>query len=115
MRIMLTILGEGRGHMTQALSVKEIVARAGHEVVSTVLGMGSHREVPPFFAGALQMPIARIPTLEFSFANNRKVSLPATLWSIAARVPRYYRAVRKLKAVVRETQPDVIINFFEPL
>ncbi|HLP76797.1 MAG TPA: glycosyltransferase family protein [Candidatus Paceibacterota bacterium] len=112
---MLNILGEGRGHMTQAIAVKEMVERAGHQVVCVVLGMGPHRQVPPFFASAMTMPIERIPTLDFSFKNNRNVSLPATLAGIVRQIPAYWRALRKLRNLVRRNEPDVIVNFFEPL
>src|SRR5438477_7716030 len=104
MKIMLSILGEGRGHMTQAMAVKEIVEQSGHQVVRTVLGMGSHRQVPPFFASAMKMPITRIPTLDFSLKNNRKVSLPATLARVVRKLPAYCRSVRELKGVVRESR-----------
>src|SRR5689334_13112122 len=115
MKIMLSILGEGRGHMTQAMAVKETVERAGHEVVRLVLGTASNRQVPPFFASAMKMPITQIPTADFSFKNNRKVSLRGTLIGIARKFPAYWRALRQLKTIVRESKPDVIINFFEPL
>jgi len=63
----------------------------------------------------MKMPITKIPTLDFSYKNNRKVNLPATLAGIVRKIPAYWRALRALKSVVRETQPDVIINFFEPI
>src|ERR1700687_5844552 len=115
MKIMLSILGEGGGHMTQAMAVKEMVETAGHQITSVVLGVGPHRQVPPFFASAMKMPITKIPTLDFSYKNNRKVSLPATLAGIVRKIPTYWRGVHTLKALVRESRPDVIINFFEPL
>jgi UDP-N-acetylglucosamine:LPS N-acetylglucosamine transferase len=101
--------------MTQAMAVKETVERAGHEVVRLVLGTSLHRLVPPFFASAMKMPITQIPTLDFSFKNNRKVSLWGTVAGIVRKLPAYWRALRQLKAIVRESRPDVIINFFEPL
>src|SRR5277367_2599831 len=115
MKIMLSILGEGRGHMTQAMAVKEMVEKAGHQVTRVVLGMGSRRQVPPFFASAMKMPITKIATPDFSYKNNRKVNLPASLAGIARKIPAYWRGLRALQALVRESQPDVIINFFEPL
>src|SRR5215471_9115491 len=115
MKIMFCILGEGRGHMTQAIAAKEIVERAGHQVVSIVLGMGPHRQVPEFFASAMKMPIERIPTIEFAYKYNRKVNLPATLARVVRNIPAYWRALRKLKALVRQSQPDVILNFFEAM
>ena len=112
---MLCILGEGRGHMTQAIAAKEIVERAGHKVVSVVVGAGKNREIPAYFAQAMRMPIQRIPTLDFTFKNNRKVDLPATVAAVVRRLPEYVGAIRKLKAVVREARPDVILNFFEAI
>jgi uncharacterized protein (TIGR00661 family) len=63
----------------------------------------------------MKMPVTLIPTLDFSFKNNRNVSLPATLAGILRKLPAYWRGVQKLKAVVAASQPDVILNFFEPL
>src|ERR1051326_4042168 len=115
MKIMFCILGEGRGHMTQAIAVKEIVERAGHEVVSVVVGAGRAREIPGFFAEAMRIPVENIPTLDFAFKNNRKVDLLATAISVVRRLPEYVRAIRKLKTIVRERKPDVILNFFEAM
>ena len=115
MKIMLSVLGEGRGHMTQAMAVKEMAEKAGHQVTNVVLGLGQNRAIPPFFASAMQVPITQIPTLDFSYRDNRKVNMPATMAGIARRLPAYWRAVGALKAAVREHQPDVIINFFEPV
>src|SRR5580704_3966520 len=115
MKIMLSILGEGRGHMTQAIAVKEMVEKAGHQVTKVVLGLGPHRQAAPFFASAMKMPITRISTPDFASRNNRKVSMPATLAGIAGQLPAYLRGLRTLKTAVRESQADVIVNFFEPL
>lgn len=101
--------------MTQAMAVKEMVEKAGHQVTGVVLGLGEHREVPPFFASAMKVPITKIPTLDFAYKDNRKVNLPATLAGILRKIPAYWRGLRALKAAVRESQPDVIINFFESL
>ena len=48
MKIMFSVLGEGRGHMTQAIAVKEMVEKAGHQVTHVVLGVGPHREMPSY-------------------------------------------------------------------
>jgi len=101
--------------MTQAIAVKDMVERAGHQVTNVVLGMGQNRQVPSFFSSAMKLPITRIPTLDFSYKDSRKVNLPATLSGIARNIPTYRRGVQTLKAVVRENRPDVIVNFFEPL
>jgi uncharacterized protein (TIGR00661 family) len=112
---MLSILGEGRGHITQAIAVKEMVEKAGHQVVRVVLGVGPHRQAAPYCASAMKMPMTQISTPDFACKNNRQVSLSASLAGIARQLPAYWRSLRALKAAVRESRPDVIVNFFEPL
>jgi len=112
---MFSVLGEGRGHMTQAMAVKEMVEKAGHQVVCVALGMGTNRTPPPYFASAMRMPITTMPTLDFSYKNNRSVNLPGTLAGVMRKIPTYSRGLEALQAVVHQQRPDVIINFFEAL
>ena len=63
----------------------------------------------------MKIPVTQLPTLEFKYKNNRSVSNTATLLGVFGKLPIYLRILRQLDAIVRETQPDVIINFFEPL
>jgi uncharacterized protein (TIGR00661 family) len=112
---MLSILGEGRGHMTQAMAVKEMVEKAGHEITCVALGMGPNRTAPPYFVAAMGAPSAIIPTLDFSYKNNRSVNLPGTLAGVVRKIPAYRSGVRALQALVHQHRPDLIINFFESL
>jgi uncharacterized protein (TIGR00661 family) len=63
----------------------------------------------------MKMPITKISTPDFASKNNRAVHVPGTLAGIARQLPAYWRGLRALKAAVRESQADVIINFFEPI
>jgi uncharacterized protein (TIGR00661 family) len=63
----------------------------------------------------MKMPITKISTPNFSFKNNRKVSLLASLAGVARSIPAFWRGLRTVKALVRKDRPDVILNFFEPL
>jgi uncharacterized protein (TIGR00661 family) len=101
--------------MTQAMAVKEMAEKAGHEVRCAALGLGPKRSAPSYFAEAMKIPIVAIPTIDFSFKNNRSVNLPGTVASVAGRIPAYRRGLRALQALVDEHRPDVIVNFFEPL
>jgi len=112
---MLSVLGEGRGHMTQALGVKEIVEKAGHQVVSVAVGMAANRNPPDYFLKAIGMPVAQVRTLQFRFKNNQQVDLAGTFLGVVRSTPSYRRGVDVLKSLVKETRPDVIVNFFEAL
>src|SRR5580698_839731 len=115
MKMMLCVLGEGRGHMTQAMAVKEMADAAGHQLVAVTLGVSSHRPVPGYFESAMKLPVRQLPTLEFKYKNNRSVSNSATLLGVLAKLPKYAGLVRQIEAIVRETKPDIILNFFEPI
>lgn len=115
MKIMFCVLGEGRGHMTQAMAVKEMAEAAGHQVVAVTLGVSAHRSIPEYFSSAMKIPVRPLPTLEFKYKNSRAVSNTATLLGVLGSLPKYFGLIRQLDAIVRETQPDVIINFFEPV
>lgn len=115
MKMMFCVLGEGRGHMTQAMAVKEMAEAAGHQIVAVTLGVSAQRPMPAYFASAMKMPVRQLPTLEFKYKNNRAVSNTATLLGVFGNLPKYRRILRQLDDLVRETQPDLIINFFEPV
>jgi uncharacterized protein (TIGR00661 family) len=115
MKIMFCVLGEGRGHMTQAMAVKEMAEAAGHQVVAVTLGVSAQRPMPAYFASAMKIRVRQLPTLEFKYKNNRSVSNTATLLGVFGQLPKYFRLLRQLDAIVAETQPDVILNFFEPI
>jgi uncharacterized protein (TIGR00661 family) len=63
----------------------------------------------------MKTTIRPLPTLEFKYKNSRAVSNTATLLGVFGNLPKYLRLVRALDEIVRETQPDVILNFFEPV
>ena len=115
MKMMFCVLGEGRGHMTQAMAVKEMADAAGHQVVAVTLGVSSHRPMPKYFESAMKLPVQQLPTLEFKYKNSRAVSNTATLFGVLVNLPKYARLIRRLDEIVRAAKPDVIINFFEPI
>ncbi len=63
----------------------------------------------------MKMSVRQLPTLEFKYKNNRSVSNGATLLGAFFKLPKYYHLLRQFDEIIRETQPDVILNFFEPL
>ncbi len=63
----------------------------------------------------MKTPVRQLPTLEFKYKNSRAVSNTATLLGVFGRLPKYFRILRQLDAIVCEVKPDVILNFFEPI
>jgi uncharacterized protein (TIGR00661 family) len=101
--------------MTQALAVHEILSSSGHELVGVVAGRNSQRSLPEFFARGFPVPVQCLPSPGFVFQHSRSVNVPGTVWQTARNLGRYRRSLIELRSIIRETRPDVIVNFFEPL
>lgn len=51
MRYLFIVQGEGRGHLTQAISLKQMLEHNGHEVVAVMVGKSKKTSTPRFFPG----------------------------------------------------------------
>ena len=45
MKYLFIVQGEGRGHLTQAISLSQMLRRQGHEVVEVLVGTRSYRQI----------------------------------------------------------------------
>lgn len=66
MKFLFIVQGEGRGHLTQAITLEEILRRNGHEVVEVLVGKSSSRRLPGFFNRNIHAPVkrfVRLPTV----------------------------------------------------
>src|SRR5262245_37181972 len=87
MRILFTVQGEGRGHLTQALAVQQSLSRLGHELVAVVAGRNSVRALPEFFRRSFEVPVIELPSPGFVFRDHRSVALAATLGRALRELP----------------------------
>src|SRR5581483_663595 len=115
MKVMFTVQGEGRGHMTQAMAMAEMLQRRGHQVSAVMAGANQTRSLPPFFEQAFSVPVRRIASPGFSLKQSRAISLPRSLAHIVAHLPEFRRSLALIDETIREVQPDLILNFLEPL
>ncbi len=97
------------------MAVREMVEAHGHQVVGVVVGVNPKRSLPSFFQSSMPVPVATVPTIELIYSNDRSVNLPATLGAGLLNARRHSRSLKQLATLIRDCQPDLIINFFEPL
>lgn len=48
MRVLFIVQGEGRGHLTQAISMEKLLRSNGHEVVEVLVGKVNPEDSPVF-------------------------------------------------------------------
>ena len=54
MKYLFIVQGEGRGHMTQAMTLERMLLDRGHEVVGIMVGKSPIRKVPEFLPHLLR-------------------------------------------------------------
>lgn len=101
--------------MTQALAMRELLTRCGHEIVAVLVGGDAARPLPEFFTSAFDQPVVRLTSPGFHFRRARGVFLPATMWTLLKSLRGCRRSLAVIEETLRRTQPDLVINFLEPL
>lgn len=108
------VQGEGRGHLTQAVSLAQILQKNGHEVVQVLVGVSAGRGLPPFFTEQLQVPIQTFDSPHL-LMGKKGISFIKTISYHIFRFKRYWRSLSKINKIVKHQQPDVIVNFYDVL
>lgn len=116
MRVLFLIQGEGRGHLTQALSLNQMLKQAGHDVVGAIVGITAERDVPTFFSSAFTAPITPVfsPGLVYNTRTNALEPFKTTLKAIRTVRP-FWRSLKQVRDMIETEQPDVVVNFYEML
>jgi len=114
LRFLFFIQGEGRGHQTQALALHGILTRAGHEVVAAIVGTTDGRGIPALLREGLPVPMTEVPSPALIYSGKTKaLAVRKTLRKNFVRIPAYWRAGKTIHAILENTRPDVLVNFYE--
>ena len=74
------VQGEGRGHLTQAISVYEMLVSRGFKIHAVLVGSSQRRELPEFFKKKISVPIIPFQSPNFTTdPRNKSIRLGATL------------------------------------
>lgn len=116
MRYVFIVQGEGRGHMTQAITLERLLRERGHEVMRILVGRSPGRKLPEFFTRAVQAPVMQFDSLNFMpSADKRKPDMMNTVLFNSLNLHKYYPSMQLIKDEVRALKPDVVVNFYELL
>ena len=102
--------------MTQAISLFQLLTSSGHELVGVCIGKSSRREIPDFVKNALDCPVHSFDSPNFITDKKGKgILLGKTISHNLGLIPVFHKSLRKVHEIVRETKPDVILNFYDIL
>lgn len=116
MRFLFIVQGEGRGHFTQALTMKELLHRRGDEVVGVLVGKSESRQLPEFFVRKIGVPVWTFASPNFlPTAQNKRPGLIKSVCANMGSIPAFARSMRMIRRKIGEVEPDMVINFYELL
>ncbi|EPR68319.1 glycosyltransferase family protein [Cyclobacterium qasimii] len=116
MKFLFIVQGEGRGHMTQAQVLKDVLEKQGHSIVAVILGTSKRRKIPSYFLASFHCPVYSFPSPNFiTDKENKSIRLSATIFGNLKKSPRFFRTLKQIDHQVRCHQPDGIINFYDIL
>ena len=116
--ILFTIQGEGRGHLTQAIALADILRRKGHQVVGALVGKSHSRELPRFFYEKIKAPVTiyETPSLIYNKAKKQIDKTKTIFHNMNIKKLMYYGdGMSLINNHIKECKPDILVNFYEML
>lgn len=114
MKIVFLVQGEGRGHMTQAIALAQVLRQGNHEIAAVLVGKSKNRIIPTFFQEQIQAPVTEFIAPEIVYKlGDAGVSIAQTLYAILKNSRRYGAGLNILNKKINEIHPDLIISFYE--
>ena len=115
-RIAFAVQGEGRGHLTQAIAMADVLRKNGYILTCVIVGSSKNRQLPDFFIKKFNVPVVTVASPNFvTDKNSKSINLAKTMAQNIMQMARYAGSVKKIKDLLKEYQPDLLINFYEPL
>lgn len=115
-KMIFVVQGEGRGHLTQALAMKQMLEKEGHEVVKVLVGKSRTRKIPKFFTRQIDCPIEYFASPNFlPSKDNRKFHLFRSIAYNTMLVPSYMSSINMIRKNILESKADLVVNFYEIL
>ena len=116
MKYLFIVQGEGRGHLTQAMTLERLLRGRGHEVVKMMVGSSPNRKLPSFFVKGVSAEILQFESMNFMpSADNRKPNMVSTFLFNSFNMHRYYPSMQLIRDQISASEADVVVNFYELL
>ncbi|MGZ3921243.1 MAG: glycosyltransferase family protein [Bacteroidia bacterium] len=115
-KFVMVVQGEGRGHMTQAITLYDLLISKGHEVPAVLVGTSANREIPKFFYDKIKTRIIKIQSPNFvTDKSSRSIRIGPTVIHNVMNMGVFRKSFALIKQTLEEHKPDVVINFYDLL
>ncbi|MCB0736935.1 MAG: UDP- glucuronosyltransferase [Bacteroidetes bacterium] len=115
-KVVFVIQGEGRGHFSQAITAKEILEQAGAKVSACFIGVSKQRKIPDYVFERLNIHTQKFESPNFlKDRNNQGIRVGKSVVHHLLRLPKHVATASQLANGINKLEPDLVLNFYEPL
>ena len=114
MTYLFIVQGEGRGHMTQSVTLAEMLEEKGHRIEAVYLGVSPQRKVPGFYSEHFGDRLSTFRSPNFIRSTDKKgirVSL-SILYNLLYG-PLYLMSIFRLAGTIRRSKASTVVNFYD--
>ena len=116
MRFLFVVQGEGRGHLTQAIALQDMLTENNHEIVAVLVGKSNRRELPSFFLKSIQSEVLRFKSPNFlPVSKNKQTNIWASIVYNLLKTGTYLKSIIFIRKQIKCLNIDIVINFYELL
>ena len=116
MKFLFIIQGEGRGHLTQAIALAQMLQSKQHEIVGALVGSADGKTAPKFFTDNFKNTTISFTSPCLIYCKKTKsLDILKTLSNSILGIKKYFRSLQKIQTTINDLRPDVIINFYDVL
>ncbi|CAH0995958.1 hypothetical protein EMA8858_02086 [Emticicia aquatica] len=116
MKYLFIIQGEGRGHLTQAIALAEMLQNNKHQVVGALVGSADGEAIPSFFKDNFKYPsVAFVSPCLVYCRKTKALNVRKTLINGILNISKYVSSLKKINTSINQFNPDIIINFYDVL
>jgi len=108
------VQGEGRGHLSQSVALKEYLEEGGHVLKAVFTGCNQYRSLPAYFLEDFKEKVHCFASPFFLRTPNKKgIYIGRTLLFNAFRSFRYFSESRRIRREILRLEPDFVVNFYD--
>ncbi len=111
-KYLFLVQGEGKGHLTQAITLSQLLRAEGH-TVHVMVGSAKDRAIPAFFREQIGTDIEQFVSPQFIFEKDGSLNFFKNILYHLPFLLRYFRSIKTINQTVKSFQPDVIVSFYE--
>lgn len=113
MRFLFIVHGNGNGHQTQAISLKEELEKRGHVVEKCLLTSSGNTKSGNLLKKEFD-DFSKISGFELKYTNG-ELNLSKTVLNNLLNFPKIVWTLNRINNIIHFYQPDVVISFYDPI